>query len=146
MTVVQHCWSRALASKDDATLSVCRQQAITARQQGMYQPTTLRHFHRVWQQSGHVKDWLHYLSAGLSADSAPRQGNHLTAASAMVATLEARCITGRTTPVCPVAAGISAATAGAIRLADSTITTAGPAVATLDATLPTSSSYCNCWK
>ena len=61
MTVVQHCWSRALPSKDDATLSVCRQQAITARQQGMYQPTTLRHFHRVWQQSGHAKDWLQYL-------------------------------------------------------------------------------------
>ena len=61
MTVVQHCWSRALPSKDDATLSVCRQQAMTARQQGLYQPATLRRFRQVWQQSGQAKDWLQYL-------------------------------------------------------------------------------------
>lgn len=62
MTSIQRCWSRAIPSQEDATLTVCRQQALTARQQGLYQPSTLRRFRHVWRQSGQPKDWLHYLS------------------------------------------------------------------------------------
>lgn len=61
MTAVRHCWSRALPSEDGATLIVCRLQADAARQQGLYNPTTLRRFRHVWQQSGQPKDWLQYL-------------------------------------------------------------------------------------